>query len=68
MNAESLEAKKAELQDKFNTISKQVNDLNIELRRLEGAYSILNTLQEELKVSTVETKANEVKHGRSTAK
>jgi len=63
MNKEVLEAKKAQLTDKFNTISKQVNDLNIELRRLEGGYAAINELIDELdRLESQKTK--EVKNGR----
>jgi prefoldin subunit 5 len=44
MNVNTLEARKAQLQDQFNQISKQVNELNIELRRLEGAYNVVSEL------------------------
>ncbi len=44
MDIKKLETKKLELTDQFNTISKQVNELNIELRRLEGGYRAIDQL------------------------
>jgi uncharacterized protein YlxW (UPF0749 family) len=48
MKPSYIQDRKTVLTDKFNSIQKQVNDLNAELRRLEGGFAELDLIEKEL--------------------
>ena len=44
MDVKALEAKKTELSDKYNELQAQNNNISTEMRRLEGAFRMLEEL------------------------
>lgn len=45
MTKEQKETKLKEIQDKFDATTKQVNELNAELLRLQGEYRVIQNLE-----------------------